>query len=211
MNYGNTFGSGTKEYSASSMPVWLEVKERKIGGGTADISGMADGSFYKAGTPIYLAKMGDTVVVLDAFEVDGAVTSSDTALKLKVGVLGTVPKKDMILGKLSSAGASTVAKAAALPAPDTGKTLEFTITANAFGELSDGDLLYLAVEAGTTKDLVLPSGLSWHDTNPKRSGDTVCSFAVVTKGQILVDRIPSLITAYKNSLADTGITFEKEL
>ena len=76
-NYGNAFFSPDgKQYPASVVPVWLEVKERKIAGGTFSLSGVAKGTIFAAGMPVRLDKMGGTVTILPTFQVVGAVSSS---------------------------------------------------------------------------------------------------------------------------------------
>lgn len=203
MKHGNVFGRTSKTYQASIVPVFMEVKERKLGGGTVAIENLADGTLIPAGAPVRLAKMGGTAIILDAFKVLANVSSAATAVKLADGICGTKPAKGMILGKLSG---DTAAKAAALG--DYTEGSGFAITANSLGELSEGDYLYICVEAGSSKKAVLPDGLSWRDIL-KGEGDTVASVAVVTKGQVLGDRIPTMPDAYKNALV--GITFEYEL
>ena len=83
-NYGNAFFTpDSKQYPASVMPIWLEVKRRKIAGGTFSLSGVAKGTIYPAGFPVRLDKMGGTVTLLPTFKVMAAVDSSETTLVLK--------------------------------------------------------------------------------------------------------------------------------
>lgn len=203
MKHGNVFGRTSKRYPASVIPVFMEVKERKLGGGTVSIENLPNGTLIPAGVPVRLAKMGGDAIILDGFKVLAAVTAESTAVKLSDGICGTKPAKGMILGKLNG---DTAAKAAALGAYTEGTG--FAITANSLGTLAEGDVLYLCVEAGSSKKAVLPDGLSWRDIL-KEEGDTVASVAVVTKGQVLGDRIPKMPDAYKDALK--GITFEYEL
>lgn len=203
MKHGNVFGRTSKQYPASVIPVFMEVKERKLGGGTVKIENLPNGTLIPVGVPVRLAKMGGDAIILDGFKVLAAVTAESTAVKLSDGICGTKPAKGMILGKLSG---DTAAKAAALGAYTEGTG--FAITANSLGTLAEGDMLYICVEAGASKKAVLPDGLSWRDIL-KEEGDTVASVAVVTKGQVLGDRIPTMPDAYKDALK--GITFEYEL
>jgi hypothetical protein len=210
-NYGNAFFSPeSKDYAASVMPVWLEVKRRKIAGGTFSLSGVAKGTIYPAGMPVRLDKMGGTVTILPTFVVVGAVSSSATTLVLRPQ--SVIPAEGMIVGKMSSAG--VVAKAAALGAPtalsgaDAGK-YQFTITANDFGTLADGDILVIASAAGANKAAVLPNGLSWRQVVVDSDNATYGTIAVVTDGQILADRIPAMPDFYKAAIP--GIEFEYEL
>lgn len=210
-NYGNAFFSPeSKDYAASVMPVWLEVKRRKIAGGTFSLSGVAKGTIYPAGMPVRLDKMGGTVTILPTFTVVGAVSSSATTLVLRPQAV--IPAEGMIVGKMTSAG--VVAKAAALGAPtaltgtDAGK-YQFTITANDFGTLADGDILVIASAAGANKAAVLPNGLSWRQVVVDSANATYGTIAVVTDGQILADRIPAMPDFYKAAIP--GIEFEYEL
>ena len=211
-NYGNAFFSpDSKQYPASVMPVWLEVKERKIAGGTFSLDGVAKGTIFAAGMPVRLDKMGGTVTILPTFLVVGAVSSSATTLVLKPEA-GVVPAEGMIVGKMTSAGVA--AKAAALGAPtaltgtDAGK-YSFTITANDFGTLADGDVLVIVSAAGANKAATLPNGLSWRQVVVDSDNATYGTIAVVTKGQVLGDRIPAMPDLYKAAMP--GITFEYEL
>lgn len=205
MKHGNVFGSDSKAYNASIMPLWLEVKERKIGGGTIDISGLEKGAHIPAAVPVYLPKMGGNAVILDAFEVDGAITTSSTSVKLKDGVYGTKPVEGIIVGKVSANG--TASKAAALGAYAEGTG--FAINAGDLGALNNGDKLYVISAAGSSKAALLPNGLTWRDIYVDTDAPTVATVAVVTKGQVLGDRCPEIPAMYKDALV--GITFEYEL
>lgn len=211
-NYGNAFFTpDSKTYAASLMPVWLEVKRRKIAGGTFSLSGVAKGTIYPAGFPVRLDKMGGTVTLLPTFTVVGAVSDAATTLVLKPQT-NIIPAEGMIVGKMTSAG--VVAKAVALGAAtpltgaDAGK-YQFTITANSLGALADGDLLVIASASGSNKAAVLPNGLSWRQVVVDSDNATYGTIAVVTDGQILADRIPAMPDFYKAALP--GISFEYEL
>lgn len=211
-NYGNAFFTpDSKQYPGSVMPVWLEVKERKIAGGTFSLSGVAKGTIFAAGMPVRLDKMGGTVTILPTFVVVGAVSSSATTLVLKPQS-GVAPAEGMIVGKMTSAGvaAKAVALGAATPltGTDAGK-YQFTITANDLGTLSDGDILVIVSAAGANKAAVLPNGLSWRQVVVDSDNATYGTIAVVTKGQVLADRIPAMPDYYKAAMP--GITFEYEL
>lgn len=211
-NYGNAFFSPeSKQYPGSIMPVWLEVKERKIAGGTFSLSGVAKGTIFAAGMPVRLDKMGGTVTILPTFTVVGAVSSSATTLVLRPQS-GVAPAEGMIVGKMTSAGVA--AKSVALGAPtalsgtDAGK-YQFTITANDLGTLADGDTLVIVSAAGANKAATLPNGLSWRQVVVDSDNATYGTIAVVTKGQVLGDRIPAMPEEYKAAMP--GITFEYEL
>lgn len=211
-NYGNAFFTpDSKQYPGSVVPVWLEVKKRKIAGGTFSIAGVAKGTIYPAGFPVRLDKMGGTATLLPTFTVVGAVSAEGTTLVLKPNT-NIIPAQNMIVGKMSSAGvcAKAVALGAATPltGDDAGK-YQFTISANALGVLADGDILVIASAAGSNKAAVLPNGLSWRQIVVDSEHATYATVAVVVDGQVLADRIPDIPEFYKEALP--GISFEYEL
>lgn len=211
-NYGNAFFSpDSKQYPASVVPVWLEVKERKIAGGTFSLSGVAKGTIFAAGMPVRLDKMGGTVTILPTFQVVGAVSASATTLVLKPQA-GVAPAQGMIVGKMTSAGVAAKAVALGAATPLTGNDAgkyQFTITANDLGVLADGDVLVIVSAAGANKAAVLPNGLSWRQVVVDSDNATVGTIAVVTKGQVLADRIPAMPDYYWAAMP--GITPEYEL
>lgn len=211
-NYGNAFFSPeTKNYPSDIMPVWLEVKERKIAGGTFSLSGVTKGTIFPIGMPVRLDKMGGTVTILPTFQVVGAVTAEGTTLVLKP-LAGVIPAADMIVGKMTSAGVAAKAVALGAATPGTGEnagTYSFTITANSLGTLADGDILVIVSASGSNRAAVLPNGLSWRQVVVDSDNATIGTIAVVTKGQILGDRIPQMPDFYKDAIP--GITFEYEL
>ena len=192
------------------VPVWIEVKERKLAGGTFSLSGVAKGTIYPAGFPVYLPKMGGTATLLPTFTVVGAVSAEATTLVLKPNT-NIIPAQNMVVGKMSSAGvaAKAIALGAATPltGDDAGK-YQFTISANALGALADGDILVIVSAAGSNKAAVLPNGLSWRQVVVDSDNATYGTVAVVTKGQVLADRIPDMPDFYKQALP--GISFEYE-
>ena len=213
MKHGNVFGSETKSYDAKSMPLWIEVKEKKLGGGTISLADYTKGDLIPAAVPVYLPKMGGDAVIIDAFEVDGAVASDATAIKLKDGIFGTKPKKDMIVGKVASTGVAAKAAALGTFVEGTG----FTITANSLGTLSDGDFVYIISVAGSSKPAVKPNGLTLREIYVDATVDVAHSIvptatvAVVTKGQILADRMPAALADWQEDALKGNITFEHEL
>lgn len=204
-NFGNVFfHPQDTEYPAQVMPLWLEVKERKTAGGTVNLEGLPVGTLIPAGLPVYLPVMGGEAVILDSYEVLEEVTAESTSIKLK-GTNNTVPSAGLILSAVNSSNKAT--KAAAL-----GERKEdgsFAITANALGALSVGTKLYVATATGSSKDLRLPNGLTWRQIYVSNKGAYAGTVAVVTKGQILGDRIPEMPDYYKDAIP--GITFEYEL
>jgi hypothetical protein len=214
-NYGNSFFSpAVKQFSGASVPVWLDVKERKIAGGSFSISGLAKGSKIPVGTPVNLAKMGGTAVILDAYVVQSNVAADGTSLVVK-SLTGVIPDPSgLVVGKVTET-TGIAAKAVELgtgtegSGADAGK-FTFTITANSLGALTAGDILYICAEAGSSKAMLRPTGLSWHEVVVDEGVGTATygTVAVVTKGQILADRAPQ-ISAYFKSLLP-GITFEYE-
>lgn len=210
-NYGNAFFSPeSKQYNSEIVPVWLEVKEKKIGGGTFSLSGVSKGMIFPAGLPVYLPKMGGTATILPTFLVVGAVTSEGTSLVLKP-LANVIPASGMIVGKMSSKGVCSKAIELGDATPGTGDDAgkyTFTITANSLGTLADGDILVLASASGSNKAAVLPNGLSWRQVYVDSDNGTYATVAVVTKGQVLGDRIPQMPDYYKEAMP--GITFEYE-
>lgn len=213
-NYGNAFFSPeSKQYPGSVVPVWLEVKERKIAGGTIDISGYEKGDIIPAGIPVNLPKMGGDATLLDAFTVVGAVSASDTTVVLKSASGAIKNPSGLVVGKVTeatgiAAKAITLGDGTAVSGEDHEGEYSFTITANALGALSNGDTLYIVGEAGSNKAMLKPTGLSWRQIYIDSDNATIGTVAVVTKGQVLADRIPEISDYFKSLMP--GITFEYE-
>jgi len=206
-NFGNFYGSDSKQYDAATMPVWLEVKERKVAGGTVDLTGVAKGTLIPLGIPVSLKTMGGEAKFLEIFGVEAAVSASATTLKIKPLNGAVVPKAGLILGKCDSTGKAALAAALSGTPSVADGVYTFTITANALGTLAKGDKLYIVSEAGENKAAVLPDGLSWRQIYVDAEGGKG-TVAVVTKGQILGDRIAAVPDFYKAAMP--GITFENE-
>lgn len=205
--YGNTFNNGSASYQAGKIPIWLHVDEFYTAGCTLNTYPV--GSVIPIGTPVYVPKVGAEAIVLETFEVVGAVAATDTSVVLK-SVSGAVqPAKDMIVGKNGSN--NVAAKAVKLPAPtsvgsgDHEGEYTFAITAASLGTLSDGDILVMVAEAGSSKPAVMPTGLLYEDV---LIGNVGATGTVVTKGQVLADRIAEVPAVYKPYL--TNITFVNE-
>lgn len=205
--YGNTFNTASQDYAAGKVPIWLHVDEFYPAGCT--LKNQVVGSVIPVGTPVNVSKIGAEATVLETFEVVGAVTAEGTSLVLK-SVSGAVqPRKDLVVGKVNSSGVAS--KAIALPAVtsvgsgDHEGEYTFTITANALGALSDGDILYMISEAGSSKAQLYPTGLLYEDVLIGNAGATG---TIVTKGQVLADRIAAVPAPYKPYL--TNITFVNE-
>lgn len=206
-NYGNTFNKFAQTFDAGKTPIWLIVDEFYPAGCT--LNGYEKGSVIPIGTPVYASKMGAEAIVLDTFQVVGAVGSTDTAVVLK-SVSGAVkPAKDLIVGKPNSS--NVISKALKLPevtsvgSGDHEGEYTFTITANALGTLSDGDIVVMAVEAGSNKAAAMPTGLLYEDV---LVGNVGATGTIVTKGQVLAKRIAEIPAMYKSSLSN--ITFVNE-
>lgn len=207
-NYGNYYGvPADKSHDSGVVPVWLEVKERKVAGGTVDLTGVAAGTLIHCGIPVSLKTMGGEAKFLETYEVNAAVSESGTSLKIKP-LNGVAPQAGMILGAVDATGKA--AKAAALSGTPTvaNGVYTFTITAGSLGTLAKGDKLYVISEAGDDKMAVLPDGLSWRQIYVEADGGKG-TVAVVTKGQILGDRITAVPDFYK--VAMPGISFEYEI
>lgn len=213
-NYGNAFFSPeSKQYPGSVVPAWLEVKERKIAGGTVDISGFPKGTLIPAGIPVSLSVMGGTSVLLDTFKVVGAVAADGTTIVLKsIGGVFKDPS-GLIVGKVNDAtGVASKAAELGTGTADTSEGHEgeysFTISAGSLGTLSDGDVLHIISATGSNRAAVKPAGLSCRQIYIDSDNATYGTVAVVTKGQVLADRIPEVSAYYKSLLP--GITFEYE-
>ena len=214
--YGNTFNSSATDYKAGKVPIWLHVDEFYPAGCT--LNNQIVGDVIPVGTPVAVSKLGGEATVLETFEVVGAVSAAATQVVLK-SVGGAIqPRKDLIVGKLGSNGviAKAVKLGVATPYEGSGSgsgsgsgdhegEFAFTITANALGALSDGDILVMAVEVGSNVAPALPTGLLYEDV---LVGNVGATGTIVTKGQVLGDRIAAVPEAYKPYL--TNITFVKE-
>lgn len=205
--YGNSFNKGTQDYAAGKVPIWLHVDEFYTAGCT--LNDQPVGQTIPVGFPVYVPKVGAEATVLETFEVVGAVTAEGTSVVLK-SVGGAIdPAKDIIVGKVGSNG--LIAKALKLPAVTSEGSGEhageftFTITANSLGALSDGDILVIASAAGSSKAPLYPTGLLYEDVT---IGNVGATGTVVTKGQVLADRIAAIPDMYKPYL--TNITFVNE-
>lgn len=205
MAFGNVFGKNSRQWDSSVTPVWLEVKERKIAGGTINIAAYSKGDEIAPCAPIKLPVMGGTAVILDAFKVEADIDTSATAVKLGKGIFGTLPAAGMIVGKVGANGTATKAATLGTYTEGTG----FAITAASLGALSEGDLLYICEAAGSNKAAVLPNGFSWREIYIDVDTPAYATVAVVTKGQVLEDRVPTIPAIYKAAVP--GVTFEKEL
>lgn len=206
-NYGNSFNKDSQSFAAGKVPIWLHVDEFYPAGCT--LNGQKQGDTIPVGTPVAVSKMGGEASVLETFEVVGTVDSSATSLVLKSKGGAIQPAKDLVVGKIGSNG--VIAKAIALPevasvgSGDHAGEYTFTITANSLGALSDGDTLVIASAAGSNKVPAYPTGLLYEDVYVGNVGATG---TVVTKGQVLADRIAAIPEAYKPYL--TNITFVNE-
>ena len=214
--YGNSFNQGTKEYPAGKVPIWLHVDEFYTAGCT--LNDQEVGSVIPIGTPVYVPKVGGEAIVLETFEVVGAVSAAATQVVLKSVSGAVLPKKDLIVGKPGSNNVISKAlkRPAGVPYEGSGSgsgsgagdhegEFAFTITANALGALNDGDILVMAVEAGSNKTAAMPTGLLYEDVE---IGNVGATGTVVTKGQVLADRIAAIPAMYKPYL--TNITFVNE-
>lgn len=206
-SFGNVFGKDSRTFASEMQPVWISVDESKLSGGTVDVSGLSKGDLIPMALPVYLPKMGGTAQLIIGFSVKANVATTDTAVDFDWSAsYGFKLKKGDIVGKINEA-TGVASKAAALG--DYTEGTGFAITANDLGALTKGDLLYVISAAGSNKDAVLPNGLSRREIYIDLANPTYATVNVVTKGQILEDRIPAIPAAFKAALP--GITFEKEL
>lgn len=205
--YGNSFNKSAEDYSAGKVPIWLFADEFYPSGCT--LNNQEKGSVIPVGTPVAVAKLGGEATVLETFEVVGAVTAEGTSVVLK-SVGGAInPYEGLVVGKVGSNG--LIAKALSLPEVTSVGSGEhageytFTITANSLGALSDGDVLFVASAAGSSKAPLYPTGLLYEDV---LVGNVGATGTIVTKGQVLAKRIAAIPDAYKPYL--TNITFVNE-
>ena len=214
-NYGNNFNSASHEFVAGKVPTWLHVDEFYTAGCT--LNNQVKGSTIPAGTPVYVPKVGAEAIVLETFQVVGAVNTAATSVVLKsVGGIFD-PRKDLIVGKANNGViAKAVKLGAGVPYEGSGSgsgsgsgdhtgEFQFTIVANSLGALNDGDILVMAVEDGANKAEAFPTGLLYEEVYIGNAGATG---TVVTKGQVLAKRIPAVPAGYKTYL--TNITFVNE-
>ena len=206
-NYGNTFNKSAQDYEAGKVPIWLFADEFYPAGCT--LNNQEQGSTVPVGTPVSVSKMGGEAAVLETFVVVGAVATTDTSVVLKSASGAVKPAKDIVVGKPGSN--NVIAKAIALPAVTSVGSGEhegeytFTITANSLGALSDGDVLVVASEAGSNKPAALPTGLLYEDVY---IGNVGATGTIVTKGQVLADRIAPIPAIYKPYLSNITLVNE---
>lgn len=206
-NYGNTFNKSAQDYEAGKVPIWLFADEFYPAGCT--LNNQEQGSTVPVGTPVSVSKMGGEAAVLETFVVVGAVATTDTSVVLKSASGAVKPAKDIVVGKPGSN--NVIAKAIALPAVtsvgsgDHEGEYTFTITANSLGALSDGDVLVVASEAGSNKPAALPTGLLYEDVY---IGNVGATGTIVTKGQVLADRIAPIPAIYKPYLSNITLVNE---
>jgi hypothetical protein len=107
--YGNTFSGGRESIDVGKIPVWNSVDELYPGG--CVITGTA-GTTVKAGTAVYVPKMGGTATIYAEDAAD--VTNGVTGLLLEdvyignVGATGTVVTKGSILSARAATISATV-------------------------------------------------------------------------------------------------------
>lgn len=100
-NYGNSFNNDSQSYAAGKVPIWLHTDEFYPAGCT--LNSQAQGTTVKAGSVVYVAKMGGEATVLapDAAAPETGVTGlllEDVYIG-NVGATGTVVTKGQVLAK----------------------------------------------------------------------------------------------------------------
>lgn len=199
MSYGNVFGTGSAKYDVNRIPAWIEVRRQKLAGGTLDVSHNKKGDLIPLGIPVYLNEMGGVAVVLDTFKVT-AVSASDVTLGQ--GAYGTYASEGLFIMKKDGG-----AKAVKLGNTEDG--LKFSLDSDASSEFTAQSEVILAEAASEDSPVkLLPNGLSRRDIYIDVDNPTKATIAVVTDGQILVDRIPDIDEEYRKAL--TNIDFESE-
>lgn len=100
-NYGNSFNKDSQSYAAGKVPIWLHTDEFYPAGCT--LNNQTQGTTVKAGSVVYVAKMGGEATVLapDAAAPETGVTGlllEDVYIG-NVGATGTVVTKGQVLAK----------------------------------------------------------------------------------------------------------------
>lgn len=195
-----TFGGNT--------PVWLEVRGVKPAGGSLIDAYIEEGRIYPAGTPVYLDGMGGNLVPFEVFELQGDVSDGTVTVKVAAGSLGTIPNADTVFMPMPATG-WVGAKAAAPSAVqiDASGFYDLTITANDFGDASEGDFLVIADSSSGKTMISKVNGLLWNDIEIE-VGATAATGAVVDDGRVLASRIPYISDYAKSVLSN--IQFEEE-
>lgn len=160
---GHIYGPGKTIASSGIQPVWLEQNGSRVFGGLINLqdtykSGLKIVDLYpesiRTGTPC--VKIGNKCYPIPTFRVVGDVTSEGTTLVLAGWEGLAVPKQGLNVALPDGS------KTLALPAMS--KTAEgnytMTITADALGELKDGDVLVLQDATVFDYKTVVPSGLT---------------------------------------------------
>ena len=181
----NTYGNKGRKYGGSN-PVWLTVSQKERTGGVLEELPPI-GTVLRAGALVNLD--ANVAKVIESFEVAENVTATDTVVK--VFAHGSVLKDGLNLMKApATIGATGTGVTVGGTALDSGDNLyTFTITANAFGTLSGGDILIKANKAGSGAKLyAVPTGITENDVWIE-DGDKVATVASVYHGEIMSDRI----------------------
>jgi hypothetical protein len=195
-----TFGGNT--------PVWLEVRGVKPAGGSLIDAYIEEGRIYPAGTPVYLDGMGGNLVPFEVFELQDDVSDAQVTVKVAAGSLGTIPNTDTVFMLMPATG--WVGEKAAAPSAvqiDASGFYDLTITANDFGDASEGDFLVIADSSSGKTMISKVNGLLWNDIEIE-VGATAATGAVVDDGRVLASRIPYISDYAKSVLSN--IQFEEE-
>lgn len=188
----NAFGSGSKNYSQTSKPVWLGTVAPHVVGGVLASAYRIAGAHYPAGTPVNLT--AGVIKPLVFFEVtafsagDGTTTTVDTITvkPAQVGGANVLPAVGDFIQKLGSTFAATGKAAEVASVAEnvtTAGTYDITVShAATIDEPNEGDLIVLssAAAAGSSKTIaVQPNGYLYSDiylgglSNPNATGAVV--------------------------------------
>lgn len=197
----NTYGNQSRVYGGAT-PVWFNVRQKERSGGTLESEYIVAGTLIRAGSLVSLDEAGGIAKIIETFEVAEAVTATDTVVTVYAYPSYPMPKDGMILMK-SPESVSDTGNAGAISGVTLNETdgvYELTITANALGELTAGDILVKASAAGTTASIyAIPTGLTENDVWVD-NGDYAATVASVFDGEIMEDRIQPIPSSVKQVL-----------
>ena len=152
--------------------------------------------------------MGGNLVPFEVFELQGDVSDAQVTAKVAAGSLGTIPNTDTVFMLMPATG-WVGAKAAAPSAVqiDASGFYDLTITANDFGDASEGDFLVIADSSSGKTMISKVNGLLWNDIEIE-AGATAATGAVVDDGGCSQAAYRTYLTMQKSVLSN--IQFEEE-
>lgn len=197
----NTYSKKSKTYGGTH-PVWRDVKGKITSGGVIPADRLVAGTIIPAGTPVYIAKAGSEVKLLEFYKVVSADASAKTVTIVAAPGL-PAPVKDNVVMKVP-AGMETTGqsqKITAVSKASDGKTIVLT-----FGTaLSCAKDDYLSLAAGA--DASATAAMLVTDCNALTENDVyieegtyAATCAGVFNGTIWADRISPIPPCVKAKL-----------